>query len=57
VVLELLEQGDSDKSDDDNEGDDDDDDDDMDDEELTGLAAKCRFVASLVNCMLISLLS
>jgi hypothetical protein len=30
------------------EGDDDDDDDDMDDEELTGLAAKCRFLLLLL---------
>jgi hypothetical protein len=30
------------------EGDDDDDDNDMDDEELTGLAAKCRFLSLLL---------
>jgi len=30
------------------EGDDDDDDDDMDDEELTGLAAKCKFLLLLL---------
>lgn len=30
------------------EGDDDDDDNDMDDEELTGLAAKCRFLLLLL---------